>query len=191
MVNHVCLLLGILNLVLHGGVLVDLELDLALILQFGQHHHRLVAIAVVDQSTDVADLLLSFHSLLHRADAESVVDILSRTIGHGLQLLEVDHGGLHAELLLLLLHDHQLVLHLHELVLVQVHAELLVLGIVATTLWEVHHQVHLRIHVVHALSREAHLVLHHHAWELVHVLHTIHSHWSWHLIVHAVVLAHL
>lgn len=190
-VDHGGLLLGILNLVLHGVVLVDRELDLALILQLRQHHQRLVTVAAVDQAADVTDLLLSLHGLLHLVDAESVVHVLLGAVLHGFQLLEVDHGGLHVELLLLQLHSHQLVLHLHELVWIGDHAKLLILRIVATTLESVHHQVHLWVHVVHALSWEAHLVLHHHAWELVHVLHSIHSHWSRHLVVHTVVLTHL
>lgn len=90
------------------------------------------------------------------------------------------------------LHSHQLVLHLHELV--WNHAELLILWVIATALGIEHHlHVHVRVNVVHALTWEAHLVLHHHSWELVHVLHAVHAHGGWHLVVHSTlaVLSHL
>lgn len=190
-VNHSRLLLGILNLILHGCVLVDLELDLALLLQLGQHHEGLVVISIVDQSTDLLDLLVSLESLFHLVDTKRVVNLLLSTIRHALKLLEVDHGWLNVVVLLLLkLHTHQLILHLHELV--WHHSKLLVLRIVSTSLWVEHHlHVHVWIDIVHSLAREAHLVLHHHTGELVHILHTIHSHRGWHLVAHSVVLANL
>lgn len=192
MVNHGRLLFSILDLILHGWVLLDLELDLALLLQLRQNHESLIIVSVVDKSTDLLDLLLSFNGLIDLVDAQLAVDVLLGTIRQGLHLLEVDNSWLHVERLLLLLlllelHSHQLVLHLHELV--GNHSKLLILWIISTSLWiEVHHQIHLRVHVVHTLTWEAHLILHHHTWELVHILHFLQ--WRRHLVVHTVV-AHL
>lgn len=192
MVNHGRLLFSILDLILHGWVLLDLELDLALLLQLRQNHESLIIVSVVDKSTDLLDLLLSFNGLIDLVDAQLAVDVLLGTIRQGLHFLEVYNSWLHVEgllllLLLLELHSHQLVLHLHELV--GNHSKLLILWIISTSLWvEVHHQIHLRVHVVHTLTWEAHLILHHHTWELVHILHFLQ--WSRHLVVHTVV-AHL
>lgn len=137
--HHGRLLLSIFDLILHGCVLVDRELDLALILQLGKHHECLVVVTVVDQSTDLLDLLVRLECLLHLVNAQRVVNLLLRTIRHVLEFLEVDHSWLHVVVLLLLLlllllelHTHQLILHLHELV--WHHSELLILRIVATTL---------------------------------------------------------
>lgn len=192
MVNHGRLLFSILDLILHGWVLLDLELDLALLLQLRQNHESLIIVSVVDKSTDLLNLFLSFNGLIDLVDAQLAVDVLLGTIRQGLHFLEVYNSWLHVEgllllLLLLELHSHQLVLHLHELV--GNHSKLLILWIISTSLWvEVHHQIHLRVHVVHTLTWEAHLILHHHTWELVHILHFLQ--WSRHLVVHTVV-AHL
>lgn len=192
MVNHGRLLFSILDLILHGWILLDLELDLALLLQLRQNHESLIIVSVVDKSTDLLNLFLSFNGLIDLVDAQLAVDVLLGTIRQGLHFLEVYNSWLHVEgllllLLLLELHSHQLVLHLHELV--GNHSKLLILWIISTSLWvEVHHQIHLRVHVVHTLTWEAHLILHHHTWELVHILHFLQ--WSRHLVVHTVV-AHL
>jgi len=189
------LLFGVLNLVLHL-ILVDLELDLTLILQLGKDHEGLIVVPVVDQSTYLVDRLVGFESLLHWVDTQSVVHLLLSTIRQFLKVLEVDDCRLHRVLSLLLLllelHSHQLALHLHEL-LVWNHAELLILRIIATTLMTEHHlHIHIWVNVVHTLTWETHLVLHHHSWELIHILHTtIHSHWCWHLVVHAIAWTHL
>lgn len=80
MVNHGRLLFSILDLILHGLVLVDLELDLALLLQLGEDHESLIVVAVVDQSTNFLDLLLRLHGLVNLIDAQGVVDVLLRAI---------------------------------------------------------------------------------------------------------------
>jgi hypothetical protein len=92
-------------------------------------------------------------------------------------------------LLLLELHSHQ-VLHLHKVV--RDHSELLILWIIATSLWIEHHlHVHVGVDIIHTLTWEAHLVLHHHAWELVHVLHALHADWRWHIVsIHTIILSH-
>ena len=144
MVDHGRLLFSILDLILHGLVLVDIELDLALLFQLGEDHKGLIVVAVVDKSTNFLDLLLRLRGLVNLVDAQGVVDALLGTIWHGLHLLEVDHSWLHVERLLLLLllllqlHAHQLVLHLHKLL--GDHSELLVLRVVSAALRiEVHH----------------------------------------------------
>lgn len=87
--------------------------------------------------------------------------------------------------LLLHLHAHHF-LHVHELVWHHTMLKLSVLWILGTTLVE--HHLHVRVHV-DTLSWEAHLVLHHHTWELLHVLHihTLH-HWVW---LGCLILSHL
>lgn len=157
------LLFGVLNLVLHL-VLVDLELDLALVLQLGKDHKSLIVVPVVDEGAYLVDRLVSLNGLLHWVDTQSVVHLLLGTIRQFLKVLEVDDCWLHwvlSLLLLLELHTHQLALHLHEL-LIWNHTELLILGVVATTLMEHHLHVHIWVNVVHSLAWEAHLVLHHH-----------------------------
>lgn len=186
------LLLGILNLVGHL-TLVDLELDLALVLQLGQDHEGLVVLTVVDESAHLVDGFACLHGLLHLTNAQSIVHMLLGSVRHFLQVFEVDDCWLHVVggLLLLQLDSHQLVLHLHELV--WNHAELLVLRVVTASLWIEHHlHVHVRVDVVHVLAWESHLVLHHHSRELVHILHSVHaSHRSRHLVVHTTILSHL
>lgn len=178
--------------------LVDLELDLALILQLRQHHEGLIIVTIVDKSANLTDLLVSLNCLLDLIDTQSIVDLLLAAIVHLLQTLEVDHCRLHVVgcllLLLLLLHleSHQ-ALHLHELI--WDHSKLLILRIIAGTLRIEHHlHVHIGVNIVHSLTAEGrHIVLHHHARELVHVLHAVHAHWLWHLIVSrtiAAVLSH-
>lgn len=185
------LLLSIFDaLVLHW--LVDGKLDLSLVLQLCQNHERLVVVTTVEHVACLGDRLVGLHSWLHLTDCQLALHLLLGAIRHLLHVLEIDHclvwltHVVEVGLLLLQLHSHQLVLHLHELV--GHHAELLILGVVAAALWVEHHlHVDVWIHVVHSLARESHLVLHHHTWELVHVLHTVHSHWCWHLsTVHAV-----
>lgn len=83
------------------------------------------------------------------------------------------------------LHSHHF-LHVHELVGHHTVLELSVLWVLATVL-RIEHHLHVRVHV-DTLWWEAHLVLHHHSWELVHVLH-IHAvhHWIWlgcHVVSH-------
>lgn len=80
MMNHGRLLFSILDLILHGLVLVDIELDLALLLQLGEDHKGLLIVAVVDQSTNFLDLLLRLHGLVNLVDAQGVVDVLLGTI---------------------------------------------------------------------------------------------------------------
>lgn len=185
------MLFCILDRVLHLA-LVDLELDLALILQLCQHHEGLVVITIVDKSANLTDLLVSLNSLLDLIDTQSAIDLLLATIVHLLQTLEVDHCWLHVVggLLLLHLESHQ-ALHLHKLI--WDHAKLLILRIISGTLWIEHHlHVHVGVNIVHSLTAEGcHIVLHHHAGELVHVLHAVHAHWLWHLVVHTTaVLSH-
>ena len=130
-------------------------------------------------------------------DRQSVVHLLLGAISQLLKALEVDHCWLHIVLSLLLLllkllhilHTHE-ILHLHEVV--WDHAELLILWIIATSLRIEHHlHVHVRVDIIHTLTWEAHLVLHHHAWELVHILHALHADWRWHVIsIHSIILSH-
>jgi hypothetical protein len=80
MMNHGRLLFSILDLILHGLVLVDIELDLALLLQLGEDHKSLFVVAIVDQSTNFLDLLLRLHGLVNLVDAQGVVDVLLGTI---------------------------------------------------------------------------------------------------------------
>jgi hypothetical protein len=124
--------------------------------------------------------------------------MLLGTVRHLLQGLEVNDGWLHVVvglllllLLLLQLHTHQLVLHLHELV--WHHAKLLILWVIAASLWVEHlHVHHIRVDIVHSLSRKAHLVLHHHTIELIHVLHTVDAHRRWHpLVAHSLAVVSL
>lgn len=112
-----------------------------------------------------------------------------------LQALEVDHCRLHIVLLLLLLllllklHSHK-ILHLHEVV--GDHAELLILWIISTSLRIEHHlHVHVGVDIIHTLPWEAHLILHHHTRELIHVLHAVHANRCGHLVLHALILVHL
>lgn len=185
------MLLGILHLVLHL-VLVDLELDLALFFQFLEDQEGGVIITIVDETAHLIDLLISLHSLLHGVDTQGVVHLLLSSISHLFKVFEIDDCWLHGVgllLLLLQLHSHQLILHLHELV--WDHAKLLILGVVATALRIEHHlHIHIWVNVVHSLTRESHLIIHHHTWELVHLLHAFHVHWSWHLLTHATAWSH-
>jgi hypothetical protein len=117
--------------------------------------------------------------------------LLLRAISQLLEALEVDHCWLHVVLglLLLKLHAHK-ILHLHEVV--GDHAELLILWIISTSLWIEHHlHVHVGVNIIHTLTWEAHLVLHHHTRELIHVLHAVHAEWGGHLVVHTIILSHL
>ena len=190
------LLLGILNLVLHL-ILVDLELNLALVLEFWEHHKSLIVISLVQQRASLIDLLWSLHRLLNLVDRQRVVHLLLRAVSQLLKALEVDHCWLHIVLSLLLLllellhilHSHE-ILHLHEVV--GDHAELLILRIIATSLRIEHHlHVHVRVDIIHTLTWEAHLILHHHTRELVHVLHAVHADGSGHILVHTIILSHL
>ena len=88
------LLLGILDLVRHL-TLVDLELDLALVLQLGQDHEGLIVLTVVDQSAHLADGFACLHCLFHLVDAQGVVDMLLCSIRHFLHVFEVYHCWLH------------------------------------------------------------------------------------------------
>lgn len=76
--------------------------------------------------------------------------------------------------LLLHLHAHHF-LHLHELVWHHTVLELSVLWVLGTILVE--HHLHIWVNV-HTLGWHAHhLVVHHHSWELLHVLHMHAIHW--------------
>ena len=128
-------------------------------------------------------------------DRQRVVHLLLGAVGQLLQALEVDHCRLHIVLSLLLLllllklHSHK-ILHLHEVV--GDHAKLLILWIIATSLRVEHHlHVHVGVDIIHTLPWEAHLILHHHTRELIHVLHAVHANGRGHLILHAIILSHL
>ena len=86
-----CILNG---LVLHLA-LIDLELDLALILQLGQHHEGLVVITIVDKTANFTDLLVGLKSLVNLVDAQGAANLLLTAISHLLQTLEVNHCWLH------------------------------------------------------------------------------------------------
>ena len=96
------LLLGILDLVGHL-TLVDLELDLALVLQLGEDHESLIIFTIVDESAYLIDRFACLHGLFHLVDAQSIVDMLLGSIRHFLQVFEVDDGWLHIVIGLLLL----------------------------------------------------------------------------------------
>lgn len=137
-------------------------------------------------------MLSRLDRLLNLVDRQRVVHLLLRSIIHLLQALKVDHRWLHVVggLLLLKLHLSHQVLHLHEVV--RDHTELLILRIITAALWIKHHlHVHVRVDIIHTLTWESHLALHHHAWELIHVLHAFHANWSGHLVVHSIILSHL
>ena len=92
-------------------------------------------------------------------------------------------------LLLLELNSHK-ILHLHEVV--WEHAELLILWIIPTAL-RIEHHLHVHavgVHIVHPLTWERHLILHHHTWELIHILHAVHAHGGLHLVIHTIVWSH-
>lgn len=165
-----------------------------MLIQLGKNLEGLVVLPVVEESTDFVDRLACLNRLLHLVDGQRTVHMLLGTVWHLLQLLEVNHSWLHVVvglLLLLQLHTHQLILHLHELV--GHHAELLILWVVAASLRVEHlHVHHIGVDIVHSLTGEAHLVLHHHTWELVHVLHAVDAHRRWHLVAHSLaVVSHL
>ena len=93
-------------------------------------------------------------------------------------------------LLLLKLNSHE-ILHLHEVI--GKHTELLILRVISTTL-RIEHHLHVHavwVHIVHSLAWELHLILHHHTWELVHILHAVHAHGGLHLVIHTIILSHL
>lgn len=155
-----------------------------MLLHLVQHHLGLVVVTIVDEGANFADRLVSLNRLLELTDAQGAVDHLLATVCHLLQALEVQDGWLHVVLGLLLLLVHLEAhepLHLHQLI--WNHAELLILRVITRTLRVEHHlHVHVWVNVVHSLTGESHLILHHHAWELVHVLHAIHAHRLRHLV---------
>jgi len=64
----------------------------------------------------------------------------------------------------------------HELVWHHTVLELSVLWVLGSILIE--HHLHVRVHVETLGWHAHHLVLHHHSWELLHILHALH-HWVW------------
>ena len=72
--------------ILHGPVLLhwallDLVIKLALVLQLVQNHERLIIVALVEQLTDVLDLLALFHKQsTKQVDRQCIVYLLLRAI---------------------------------------------------------------------------------------------------------------
>jgi len=158
----------------------DLELDLAFVAELTQFTECLLILATVEEAAYFFDSVLHINWLFHWTNSHWSVYLLRGSILELLDVFEVDYGRKAALIICLHLHSHN-ILHVHELVRHHTVLELCVLWILCTIL---RIEVHVRVHV-DTLSRETHLVLHHHSWEL-HILHahTVHSHRAWlHLII--------
>ena len=102
-------LLRVLDLGLHL-VLLDRELDLALVLQLVEYQVRLLVFGRVEQLANFSHLLPRVHALVQHVYCEGVVYVLLGAVWEFLDALEIENGWLHVVLGLLLL---LLLLQLH------------------------------------------------------------------------------
>ena len=70
---------------LHNLSLVQLELDLALVLQLRQNHESLVIVSIIEEVGKGVDLLLRLNGAVKLVDLQSVLHMLLGTVTHLLQ----------------------------------------------------------------------------------------------------------